>query len=578
MINKRPFFQNLSFRKKILSIYVVCVLLPIFTLTIFYYCATNYKIEVQTNKEFMQDLDKTTDNIQKLIDNVSLLSDQIYYDDEIYSLLEYKDGQMYDFIKIARRIDSIPYSFQLNKFVTDVGFYTKNDSLYRSVSLRKFDKNILKSKWYNEFINSKQNFMVTTYENDYYGNTISVIRWLDKGINKKKDNLLKIDIDMERITELLSNISTRGDMYLIDADNKIICVPNKITSEEKSYSISETFDDNNCSFAKELDFPKGYKVVGIKNNNLSKKIFDSETILFLILTLLNLALASYVIYNLTHSVIKKLDEMTVIAKKLENQEFELVDESNIGNDEIGILAKGLNSAVKKINKLINEVYLVNLKNAEIKQQKNVAELHALQSQINPHFMFNVLEVVRMKSYNNHEFETSAIIKDISKMFRSLITWNSDLISVSDEMVFVNAYLDVQKYCYRDEIDIIKDIDEKAYEFKIPKMSIQVFVENAIVHGVCELEGDKRVELSIHTAGDKLIVTVKDNGPGMSKEAIENIFNKKEGHSSGIGIKNVQARLDAYFNSNYELKISSDNNTTAVTLTISYDDSIRRDFS
>ena len=152
------------------------------------------------------------------------------------------------------------------------------------------------------------------------------------------------------------------------------------------------------------------------------------------------------------------------------------------------------------------------------------------------------------------------MKNISVMFRSLITWGDDCITLEKELIFINAFLDVQKYNMNNKVDINLDIDEKAKKCIIPKMTVQVFVENAFVHGLESIYENRCFSLSARVCGERLTIKISDNGEGMPAE-ITNALNSgdKDGIKEalhGIGIKNVLARLSLYFDSDFKIFLSS----------------------
>ena len=228
-------------------------------------------------------------------------------------------------------------------------------------------------------------------------------------------------------------------------------------------------------------------------------------------------------------------------------------------DEIGNLSRGMNSAVKKIQFLINEVYAEQIQKLEIEKEKDKAELRALMSQVNPHFMFNIFEIVRMKSLKNGETETSDIMKSISTMFRRLVHSGDDIILLNDELKYVFAYLNVCNYSMDNEINISLDIDEAALECKIPKMTIQVFVENAFIHGLENISENRKFFLKVKKLEYSLYICITDNGTGINAETIKAINEKrfkKNKNGRGVGIMNVLKRLSLYYGDDFKFSASS----------------------
>ena len=165
----------------------------------------------------------------------------------------------------------------------------------------------------------------------------------------------------------------------------------------------------------------------------------------------------------------------------------------------------------------------------------------------------------MKALKKKDKEQAAILKEISKMFYHLISWEEDMIKLEEEMIFVNAFIGVQSYSMDDEVKISISIADEANSCYIPKMSVQVFVENAFLHGLESVSGDKEFSLDAYISENNLIIEICDNGQGFSKEFADAINSgeiESYAKNKGVGIKNVITRLGLYFNDEFCVNVSS----------------------
>lgn len=548
--------KNLCFRKKMLIIYVICVIIPFSVLSVFYYFIAINKIEKQNISDLNYSVEKTRDSIQNVIDSVIMISDLIYSDDDIAGLLS--SDEKNNMILVAGDLDERVTSFVVNNNVVEnISIYTTNDILYRSEVIKKDGAE--GEEWFEIFNKSDVAFMPITYyskQNKSY--ILSLVRTLRKNEQSRSNDILKVDIRVSAITEALDMGSEKYNMYLLDDVNKIIFTAK---DNDCSYMIGDQIDINENIFYEEVDFPEQYKIAGKYDFDLGEAIFNKETLIFILIVGALFALATVMIFVVTNNFVRMLTRLTEATKKIREEKFELIDISDIGNDEIGVLTLGMNSAIKKINKLINNIYKEKLKSVEIEKEKQVAELTALQSQINPHFMFNLFEVIRMKALKKGDKETAVVMKNISLMFRNLIKWGDDLITLDKEMLFVNAFLYAQRYNMDNEVEINFDIDEDAKNCVIPKMTVQVFVENAFVHGLESICDNREFFLSAKLENERFVIKVSDNGEGMSYDLVKAICQKDEEKikqaSHGIGIKNVISRLNLYFNEEYKISVTSE---------------------
>lgn len=229
-------------------------------------------------------------------------------------------------------------------------------------------------------------------------------------------------------------------------------------------------------------------------------------------------------------------------------------------DEIGVLTQSFNDMIRDLQQSIYENYEVNLKLKDITIKKQEAELYALQNQINPHFLFNTLESIRMGLHNKGDSETAVIVLNLSRLLRHLLNWQGELIRLGEELELVNKYLSIQKYRFQDKISYETELPDRLADVYIPKLTVQPVVENAVKHGIEPIRGHGR--LSIRATADEgtLRIVVEDDGAGMPEEMVERIRREMESadikKSGSIGLKNVRDRIALHFGPGYGVTIRS----------------------
>jgi two-component system sensor histidine kinase YesM len=204
-------------------------------------------------------------------------------------------------------------------------------------------------------------------------------------------------------------------------------------------------------------------------------------------------------------------------------------------------------------------------------EKKEAELNALQSQMNPHFLYNTLESIRMRSVEKGEKETAEMIKRLTRSFQRMIRYRQEWVTVAEELNYIKDFLTIQQYRFGPEFQYTMEIDPAILEWKIPKLLIQPFVENACLHGI---EGNDRfgkVEIAIRATGKKLHCMVKDNGVGMTAQKLRNLWadiKAEESRAENIAIRNIYQRLSLYYGEDFDLMIeSAEKQGTTITLII-----------
>ncbi|AEE15769.1 integral membrane sensor signal transduction histidine kinase [Treponema brennaborense DSM 12168] len=241
-------------------------------------------------------------------------------------------------------------------------------------------------------------------------------------------------------------------------------------------------------------------------------------------------------------------------------------------DEIGTLANEYNSLMNKLNYQINTVYRLQISERE-------AELKALVSQINPHFLYNTLDTIYWKCLNAGEKDVSSVIYSLSRLFRLTLNRGNELTYVKNEIELISHYVKLQKTISHNRFDFQPDIDETVYDFLIPKLILQPFVENAIVHAACNTSYTVTVSLCGTLTSEGIFFLIGDNGTGIDPAVLNslltdsNVFqdgSERKG-SSNYAIKNIRERLKLYYGNTYTLTISSDPGTgTRIELTLPFE--------
>ena len=192
--------------------------------------------------------------------------------------------------------------------------------------------------------------------------------------------------------------------------------------------------------------------------------------------------------------------------------------------------------------------------------KRKSEFDTLQSQINPHFLYNTLDIIVWMIENENSDKAVNIVTALAKFFRISLSKGKNIITVKDEVEHVRNYLMIQNMRFKNRFEYSIDVDEEVLSYSSLKLMLQPLVENAIYHGMEFMDGDGEIDVKVFKEDDSLYFTITDNGLGMSEDMVETLLSKdfvpsKKG--SGIGVKNVNERIKLYFGSEYGLKVESE---------------------
>ncbi len=220
----------------------------------------------------------------------------------------------------------------------------------------------------------------------------------------------------------------------------------------------------------------------------------------------------------------------------------------------------IRTMIHSFNRMVRELKVSIEENEQVQQKKHQAEVRALQSQINPHFLVNTLNSIRfmaqVSKFDGIRKMAEALIKILSCSFRGSISFYT----VREELDVLDSYLYLMKIRYSDGFEVVYDIDETCLDCKVPRLILQPIVENSIVHGLAEKEDDiGHLTVRLKASGDSLIFTVEDDGRGMTEEEIRQLLTPREraeGDNTSIGVENVLSRLKLNFGSRYGIRMES----------------------
>lgn len=234
-----------------------------------------------------------------------------------------------------------------------------------------------------------------------------------------------------------------------------------------------------------------------------------------------------------------------------------------GDDELSSLADDFNGMVEDIKKLLNRIY-------QQQKEERQRELQVLQSQINPHFLYNTLDTLQWKALEHNALELSEMIVSLSSFFRISLSKGKELITLEKELEHVKNYLIIQQFRYSDILDYEINCDPSLYSYQLPKIIIQPLVENAIYHGIKPKLAHGTVKINVFEEQDYLNIVVEDDGVGISHEKLINIRKNLEEHFAGnnYGLYNVNRRLLLHYEQDSKITINStENQGTSITMKI-----------
>ena len=244
----------------------------------------------------------------------------------------------------------------------------------------------------------------------------------------------------------------------------------------------------------------------------------------------------FAVWMLSRSVSARILRLLQTVQKVQDGKLETLDEE-AGQDEVGQLIRNYNYMIQRIRRLLEEQY-------QLGQEKKGAELMALQSQINPHFLYNTLDMINWMATKNEMDNIRDTVLSLARYYKLILNKGRDIIPIGLEIELCEAYIAIQQKRYRGKILFELDVEEQIREYLIPKITLQPLIENAIVHGIMEKSsGRGTILISDWEEDDEIILSVSDDGVGMITG--QEMEQKHKG--SKYGISNIETRLKLFYN-------------------------------
>lgn len=392
-----------------------------------------------------------------------------------------------------------------------------------------------------------------------------------QGAQNEQMGTLYIDMSADRIGNIMEEASAgiKGDFYVIDQTSDVYIYSSEYyvmgeSAEEITKQLSASDREENYVRRKE-----GYLLyTPIKNTDwllvavipdteisASAKAMRESTVWIMVIASILVGIIYWHYSKVTSTPLRDLKDAM-----LRIQEGNLETHVDIRtNDEVGIIAEGLNRMTENLRTHINRVYI-----AEIKQRD--AELDALKAQIQPHYLYNTLEVIRMMAVTNDDLVTAEMLDSLSRQLKYLIGTEGDMVVLKDEIENIKDYFKLIRLRFENVYSLDIDIPEKLLGLKVPHLILQPIVENAIKHGL-RPKGEEG-QIGITARGDEkfLEISVIDNGVGMTEEKLaeieqqfqmsDNISDKVNTALMSIGMSNVYERIVLKFGAEYGLQMKS----------------------
>lgn len=576
------YFNDRKIKSKMMYLYLFCVMVPVFITNVVIISS----ILNLSNKERKESLDNmasvVSNSIETTISNAVYETVDLYSNRYISSFLDthYESAEQY-YIAYRNLFNNYLFYASSKNLISSVVLYSNNDTMINGGRYYRLE-NEMDSEWYQSYQEHGSNLFVHSYFNDVLYESqrrriLCVIRKLDYAGAKNIEKLVKIEMNYDQINNIVKETSPDGKIYVCYEDHIIFSNDEKVNLMREDYVGVDYIVQDQVQTAKDIMIYGGkwsIYITGYKTSYLS--VIQKNMWLIIVLFLVDGLLPIFVLNVFSKSITQRVLLLGKYMNQVKMDSFEQIEQYD-GKDEISELFDNYNRMVNRIKELIESEYKSKLNQQELYLARQQAELHALYSQINPHFMFNVLECIRMRCLLKHEDETSKMVESLASLMRRNASWKEDFIPLRQEIEFTEDYLKLQKYRFGEGFRYKFHIQEECYEKRIPSLSLVTFVENACVHGLNRQGHDGSIYINAYLENQKLILEIDDTGIGMEEEKtsyLEDLLNHATiedlQKTESLGIINTMIRLKKYCSEQTNIQIASELGAgTCITITIPY---------
>lgn len=533
----------------------------------FRFSASSKQEIIQSTQKLME---QTGESLEDYLVSMRQISDAIYYNiikENDFSSPKNDIQQGMNLIYEANRNN-----------LRSIAVYNNYGSLIAAepVALQKEDPNVTKQEWFEKAVGKMENMHFSTpHIQNLFDDATRRYYWvisLSRAVEITDHGesilgVLLVDMDYASISRMMKKINTSNNgqyYYLCDSNGQIIYhsrqiqISNGIADENsarvaryKDGIYNDIFEGEQRKVIVNTISYTGWKLIGIiPSSTFTHGMFNIKyfIVMLILLMAMMLAVINRMISVRISSPILKLNESVM--------EYEAGEKPEIyigGSLEIRHLAYSIQRSYEQIDTLMHKIVLE-------QTERRKSELDALQSQINPHFLYNALDSITWMVEGERNDEAVFMISELAKLFRISLSKGRTIISIRDELQHAQSYMNIQKIRYKNLFSVKFDIDPQINSYCTVKLVLQPILENAINYGIVNMDDCGEIKVSGKKQDRNIILSVSDNGVGMSEEEVTFLLTDSKRihkHGSGVGLVNVNNRIRILFGKDYGLIVESE---------------------
>lgn len=582
MKGKHRIQNRAKIKQQLYLVYFLAVFLPILIIGVFLLTNT-YQLLSSYHRDLLR-----SDNLRvktilfEITTQLYKLSEELVFDEEVAEFAS-THHYVWDFeVKRAEQVKSIDSYEKTYAEIDSIEIYTDNPAFMDYKQFYHADKKLRTADWFQKAVHQTSVFWMPMSRTDEYGNVywnLCLIRRIPLANSKHNavlvirlsDNYLRTRVGSEEYPSMLS-VDNSLIFYSSDRSLYGLGQPVYIDYNEEYYQFSGDLTRNGEKHFVDVSTLHMYQSDSkVYICTINEQAYGNiQNIIYTCLAIIAVAiiLPGAVIHFFADYFTSRILTLRRAMHQVSNEDYEIVNFVK-GNDEVSEAFSDLEIMVRNIKKKDAEMYEAHLNEKELENQQEVMKFKMLSSQINPHFLYNTLETIRMKAFKAGNREVATAIKLLGKSMRYVLdNTGTTVTTLNREIEHVETYLAIQELRFGNKFKSYFVIGEgvDVEKLLVLPLMLQPIVENAILHGLEEKEENGKIEISIYRGeetekGELLVIDVTDNGCGMDTEALVKLRKSIELHdeskSRSIGLYNINQRIKLSYGAEYGIEIMSE---------------------
>lgn len=572
-------FRDMSLKQKILSGYLLIICIVLLCISFLMIVCWKQIIRKNISKSIYSSNYQIKKSIDNYFDSVIKLSEFPYLDTEILDILRKNYQNMNSASKVASQISDIEtitpklykHIYYMHNQIDAIWLYPAHMDYYafRSRISGVTGYKVTSESWFHKVKegNGKPYIIGVHKENAVNGdwNVISIARGIMDPDTGDYLGMIVIDCSVDNFARLWDSSEYSESIFAVSDKNNKLIIP---YPEEQTKGIAEYLSANADNFREgdhlyqiylegqtwyaavtKLNYMDGriYHLVPI--GNALRSVAYTFALSVICMLVLGILLVSFSV-KISRTITQPMEQLISTMESVESGNLSPQTEEYYG--EMAILSQKFNHMVRRIEAMFTEA-------KEQEREKHKMEMLALQSQINPHFLYNTLNSIRWLSELQGADKVTQMLDELVKLLRFAAEDTGEFITVGREVEFIISYIRILNFRYFERFSFVLDIQEEAKQFMIPRFIIQPLVENSVLHGFDSNDICATIRIDVHLEGKELLLCVTDDGKGLSPEKIEEILSterKSERSLNKIGVYNVNQRIKLTYGKEHAIKIDS----------------------